>query len=251
MAPFGPALLVVAALGMVLTPLPAAAHTVEVSGARVRLGDLLAGVAEPFASLDMGASPEPNQQARYIKDDIKARVAMARLVLPQKIVLPRVVQVVRRAQTLDEPHLTRLVRQSLITHLPAGSRINSLRIDGGLSLPEGVVDIQPELPDSLGSGAHLVRLSVSASAPNARRSAATYVQAYVDIDVIKSPQGVPVLARGSEVIVQVRSKGVLVQTSGLAQQAGGVGDLIRVLPNLSSRTLQARIVDGRTVEVQL
>lgn len=233
-----------------LVPLHAYARSIEVTGPRVHMGDLIADVPEPWASLDMGASPEPMQEARYTKDDIEARIRQAHMPLPQDTVVPRVLRIVRSGQVITEPHLTSLVRQSLITHLPPGSRIRSLRLSGGAALPSGPVSVKPDVPESIESGEHAMRVTVTARSDR-RGASAVVVEAYVDLDIQTQRRGVPVLARGSEVTVQVRTQGVLVQASGLAQEAGSIGDFIKVLPNQGSRMVQARIIDARTVEVRL
>lgn len=250
----------IGALSM-LAPVRAQARSIEVSGSRVRMGDLVAGVPEPWASLDMGPAPDPMQDARYTEDDILARLDRAHMRLPDGYEVPRVLRVVRSGQTLTEPHLAQLVRQSLISHLPPGTRIRDVRLSGGVALPSGRVHIEPELPETLASGEQMLRLKVStepvrrgvyaAETRAHQRTAAVLIEAFVDLDMQTRRSSVPVLSRGSEVTVQVRTHGVLVQASGLAQEAGSIGDFIKVLPNQGSRMVQARILDARTVEVRL
>jgi hypothetical protein len=227
----------------------AQARSIEVTAARVRMGDLLRDVPEPWASLDMGAAPEPMQEARYTKDDIEARAYKARLPLPQDIEVPRVLRVVRTGQVVTEPHLANLVRQSLIAALPPGTRIRSLRLNGGVVLPQGPVYIRPELPEVLEHGEQLLRIGVGVRSD--AQGSHTVVEACVDMQLQSRRKGVPVLGRGSEVTVQIVTKGVLVQASGLAQEPGSIGDYIKVLPIQGNRMLQARIIDARTVEVRL
>lgn len=244
--------LLVGFVGLLGTWVPASAQarSVEVTGPRLRMGDLLVDVPEPWASLDMGPSPEPMQEARLTQDDIESRAQRARLPLPPGTFVPRVLRVVRCGQVIAEPRLQGLVRQSLISHLPAGARIRSLRLSGGVALAAGAVQLRPLLPEELEPGEQTVQVRVWAQSDKPARSA-VLVEAYVDLELQARRKGVPVLGRGSEVTVQVRTKGVLVQASGLAQEAGSIGDFIKVLPHQGSRMVQACILDARTVEVRL
>jgi hypothetical protein len=244
----------------------ARADTVEVQGARVHMGDLLPDAPEPWASLDMGAAPDLSQELRVTREAIVARLAQARMALPPGVTVPRVLRVIRRGQVVTEPRLTQMVRQELIHALPPGSRIVALRLSGGVALPPGRVKVHVAVPDALTAGAQALQVAVRAEAAYApgeylnagavdygetHNADAVTVTAYLELATPARGRRVPVLGRGAEVVVQIRSAGVLVQSSGLAQEAGSIGDIVGVLPTHGSRVLHARVVDATTVEVRL
>jgi flagella basal body P-ring formation protein FlgA len=59
------------------------------------------------------------------------------------------------------------------------------------------------------------------------------------------------MARGAEVRIVVRSENVTVQATAIAQEAAGLGELVQVLPSGGSRVIRGRVLDARTVEVNL
>lgn len=60
-----------------------------------------------------------------------------------------------------------------------------------------------------------------------------------------------VLKRGSAVTIVARLGGIEVTAAGRALQDGRAGDLIRVQNPISKRTMNARVIDGATVQVML
>lgn len=61
----------------------------------------------------------------------------------------------------------------------------------------------------------------------------------------------PVVSKGQEVVIMASSANFEVRMSGTALQNGAQGQRITVKNNNSGRTIQAVIVDGNTVQVQL
>jgi flagella basal body P-ring formation protein FlgA len=57
--------------------------------------------------------------------------------------------------------------------------------------------------------------------------------------------------QGAEVQVVVRSGNVTVQALGVVQEAGALGEAVRVLPQGSARVVRGRVLDARTIEVLL
>lgn len=232
---------------------------VDVRAPRLHLVDVVPRIPEPWASVDLGASPAPLQDARLTQDDILAQLKKAHLKLPNGIELPRAVRVYRPGQKLSAAQLAQHIRHALIEALEPGVDIQNLRISSGAILPQGQIIVQlPELPDSKYKTMDLqaqVRVMEFQVHPERESlySKPVHVSVHAEIatQIAQKTPGVPVLARGAEVTVRIQSGHVLLQANGLAQEPGSIGDLISVLPTQGTRAVKARVVDARTVEVHL
>ena len=61
----------------------------------------------------------------------------------------------------------------------------------------------------------------------------------------------PLVARGAQLNLVVKTKNLVVQTKGLARQEGGLNQFIEVQPLPSGKTIMAKIIDSMTVIVEL
>lgn len=232
---------------------------VDVRAPRLHLVDVVPHIQEPWASVDLGASPAPLQEDRLTQQDILAHVKKARLSLPKGIELPRSVRVFRPGQKISATQLAQHIRHAMIEKLEPGASIQDIRVSSGAILPKGQIRVQlPEFPGSnAGQVEFQAQIRVVEFQSNKHREAqySNPVQVLVHADIAtkfaQRNAGVPVLARGAEVTVRIKSGHILLQASGLAQEPGSIGDMITVLPNQGTRALKARIVDARTVEVHL
>jgi hypothetical protein len=224
----------------------AAQSTVHVAGERLLLGELIEALPEPWAGIDVGPSPLPLQSRIFARSQLEARIRQAQLG-PAPVPLPQRLQVTRLGQRLAEPQLRTLMQGGLMQALPADVTLRSLTLSGGLVLPEG--SVRCEFPDlqRVHTGRQTVLATLSTQGDSGEITAVR-VPLLLDLEV--PPRAVHlVVQRGQTVTLLLRSGAVTVQTAGVVQAAGAVGDHVSVLPSNGVRVLDATVRDARTVEV--
>lgn len=144
-------------------------------------------------------------------------------------------------------HLTVLVRQKILGALPVGYRLRNVALQN-ICVPksEGRLQAHVVLPEGLAPGRNDVAVTFI-GASKQRFSA----QAQMDLEATVGAKAAAVMARGAEVRIVVRSENVTVQATAIAQEAAGLGELVQVLPSGGSRVIRGRVLDARTVEVNL
>jgi len=231
--------LVVALPAMVSSAAP---RLVDISGDRIVLGQLVAGLPEQLARLDFGPSPELGHVRTVSGREIRRRVQRAMLD-DAKRVWPARLKVRRPAQRISEARLNRLFRVALQAQLPAGAEIRGLLLPGGRRLERGAVHVTVQPITKYRSGRQSVRLGVRGGDGPWHK-----LLAVVDLRVAAQPN-VPVISRGDRVVLAVRMPAVVAQTAAIAQSAGRVGDRVAVTPVGGRKVVYAVVRDANTVEV--
>ncbi len=218
------------------------APTVEVQSERVHLVHLVPHMPEPWASVDLGAAPEPLQHHVVTSNDIAKKIALARLATAP-MPLPGRTNVQRAGTNIPEPELRTMLQEALIAQLPAIYALRSLSVNGGIIVGTGEVRVNlgPLQPHE---GKQTI-MAIVHSADGIARS----VPMLVDLHRTVKALG-PVIARGQDIIIVLIQGSVRVQSSGTAQGPGAIGDTIAVMPTSGTRMLHGRVLDARTVEVQ-
>jgi hypothetical protein len=217
---------------------------VEINAERLSLGDLVRELPEPLATLDLGPAPQPGQSRMVSRTVVLRRLRQA-MVEVEGIDLPALSRVRRSSQTVTETELRRLVAAAVAEKLPGGMRVREVLLSGGVVLPAGALTVEVQPSRVWQAGRQIVRVELSTRQAAPRRLAVT-----IDLEGSPKPRGVGI-ARGAEVQILARSPGLVVRTTGVAQQGGELGDVIAVLPNASPKLIKARVKDTHTVEVEL
>ena len=218
------------------------APTVEVNSERVRLAHLVPRMPEPWASVDLGAAPEPLQHRIVTSNDIARKISLARLEAAP-LPLPGRTEVLRAGTNFTEPELRTMLQEALIAQLPAPHALRSLSVSGGIVVGAGEVQVDLNMLQ-LHEGKQTIMATVQ-SADGIARS----VPMLVDIHRTIKASG-PVITRGQDIVIVLTQGSVRVQSSGIAQGPGAIGEIIAVMPTSGTRVLHGRVVDARTVEVQ-
>ena len=218
------------------------APTVEVQSERVRLVHLIPRMPEPWASVDLGAAPEPLQQRVVTSHDIATKIALARLEAAP-LPLPGRTQVQRTGTNITEPELRTMLQEALMAQMPTAYALRSLSVNGGIVVGAGAVEVVlgPLQPHE---GKQTIMATVQSEDGIART-----VPMLVDLHRTVKASG-PVIARGQDIVIVLIQGSVRVQSSGTAQGPGAIGDMIAVMPTSGIRMLRGRVLDARTVEVQ-
>jgi hypothetical protein len=233
--------------GGTATAAAAAVPTVHVGGERLVLGSVVPSMPEPWASIDLGAAPRPLQRRLLTRRQIDARVRLAQLG-SSPVALPSRIEVMRDGQVLTEPQLQRLVRTQVVRGLSMGSILRQLSLEGGLVLPRGKVSCQLPNLAALRAGRQTVLATIRSHVEGAT-PAQVQIPVLLDLEVLQQAPGLAQIERGQPVTILVQSGSVSVQSTGVAQLSGQVGDAIGVLPSGGTRVLHGRILDAQTVEV--
>ncbi len=226
-----------AALGWASSAL-ADVRQVALTGARVRLGDVLASAPAGSAELDLGPMPPPGGSRIITRDEL--RRALAQGAPAARFALPEAVRVVRKTRTMNGPELENLVRSELARGpMPKGARLAGVRPPASAEVPVGCeragVDLPP-MPRRAGAYAGaLVVTFYCDGAPTTRVTVPANFTLSNEAATADVPRGTPltlVLQRG---LIEVSSAAV----------AGGEGDVGAVIPvtvRPSGRVLRARLV---------
>lgn len=223
-------------------PRPAAASPplrVAVTGARVRVADVVPDAPPDAAAVDLGPAPAPGG-TRLIE-----RAAILRALRERQATepahLPEAVRVSRRTRTLSPAELERLVRDALPPgRLPRGAALTAVRPPRALEVPAGWSAVAAELPRPprrAGPFATTAYLSFLLGEDTLARVA-------VPVDLaLPAGAAAPDLARGAAVTLVVRRGLVEVRASGSAGADADVGDTLPVVLRPAGRVLRARLVE--------
>ncbi len=220
---------------------------VHVQGDRLLLGAVVPAMPEPWASVDLGAAPRPLQRRILTRHQIDGRLRLAELG-SSPVPVPARIEVVRDGQVLNEVKLQALVRRQVEVRLAMGSVLRQLSVEGGLVLPPGKVDCQVPDLGQLRGGRQTV-LATIASRTAAGEQTQVRVPVLLDLELPQQAAVGPGIERNQPVTIRIQSGAVTVQSSGIAQLSGHVGDSVAVLPSGGTRVLHGRVMDARTVEV--
>ncbi|MEI8257680.1 MAG: flagella basal body P-ring formation protein FlgA [Deltaproteobacteria bacterium] len=208
---------------------------VEVSTPRIRLGDLVRGLAADLAGLDVGPAPLPGSDRLVTRGEIASLFVGAGAPVPARLQAP--VRVSRRSRRLTSRDIDSIVRSTLA--LRRGVTIESVRGPSSLTIADGwdhVTAVTPRLDHRPGQIPSAATLSfLCGDVPVARIS--------VNLVLRVSPEGAaPDLARGATVTLTVSHGLVEVSTPAHATVDADIGDVVQMTLASSGRMLRARLV---------
>ncbi len=229
----------------VLVSLMLSAAPVEISGARVQLGMLLPAAPQPWAQVDLGAAPPPLQRRIFTAAQIAAGVARAGLPELLGAPLPARVSVVRRGRGISQMALRELIQRQVRDQLPAGAILRQLSVASGLTVGAGELGISIAWPARPLAGRQTLMATLLTEDGWEGRLP-------VQVDLFRPAEQMrAVIDRGQQVAIVLEGPGLRVESVGMAQSRGAVGDIIQVLPSVGTRIVRGRILDARTVQVAL
>jgi hypothetical protein len=231
-------------IALCLLSLQVYAARIEVDADRVLLGDVVRGVSAEVSSVDLGPSPEPGFSRIMTRRQVKSRLAQA-MVKVSLVKMPKTVRVYRPKQIMSELQLKKRLVEAMEQVLPDGFELLGVHSMGGLVLPRGPVNLKIKLPRKLRRGRLGVRARVSVGGQSPRLIAfSADIEEQVERQVI-------IMSRGSRVMIVAKTGQVTVQSHGVAQQNGRLGEVIAVLPKGSRKLVYAKVKSGQRVEVEL
>lgn len=213
----------------------------EVSAARVTLGDLVPEMPAPWREVDLGPAPAPLQRRDIGAAEVAERVRRARLG-EAPLAVPARARLRRTGTSISAPELQDLVRPGVLARLPAQAKLRSLSVANGVVVGGGHVEVEVAAPAPREG-----RQSVMARLRSADGVVAV-VPALLDVELPRTRVEVRI-ERGQDVRVVVTAGSVVVRAMGVAQAAAALGESITVLPETGGRVLRGRVVDAQTVEV--
>lgn len=220
-----------------LASLATRAEAQDVAVDRIHLAEIVPALAgTELGAIDLGAAPPPGASRVLRRAEIVATLAqLGRSAVG--LALPRETRIVRRAVRLTGEELAARARTSIEEAL-APCEVTSITITSSATLGEGPLAIEVVGPARPDDGPTLVRLDLRTP------GGTTHLPARVEL---RCPA--PVIASGAEVTVLVRVGQVRASSTGVARQAGRVGDEVRVRVARTGALVTARVIDAQTVEV--
>jgi hypothetical protein len=217
--------------------LPASADDLTVEGEHVQLYAMLPALeGTELGDLVIADAPLPGESRVLRASDIRA-VLKANGRDARGLDLPRSVRLVRRARSISQTELTQRVREAAAAQV-APCRVESVSTLPSVTLGGGDYEVQTEATARRNSG----RVPVVVLLKQGDRS--QRISAQIELSC---PE--PVVQPGASVRAVYTSGVVRVSTPATVQQAGRVGDEIRVTNQATKKQLRARVVDAQTVEV--
>lgn len=212
---------------------------VEVSGLRVRVGDVVRDAPATVADVDLGPAPQVGGSRvinrAQILDAVRARGNEGPLRLPEAV------RVVRRVRSLTPGDLDRMVRDALPqSRLPRGATLAAVRAPRAIELPAGWTSVTAELPRPprrAGTFATAAMLTL-------RLGDEVIARASVPVELALSAEAAaPDVARGGALTLLVRAGLVEVRVGASAAIDADVGDTLPVVLRPSGRVLRARLIE--------
>lgn len=212
---------------------------VEVSGLRVRVGDVIRDAPATVADVDLGPAPQVGGSRvigrAQILEAVRARDNEAHLRLPEAV------RVVRRMSSLTPGDLERMVRDALpASRLPRGATLAAVRAPRAIELPAGWTSVTAELPrPPRRTGAFTTAVMMTL-----RLGDEVIARASVPVELALSAEAAaPDVARGGPLTLLVREGLVEVRVGASAAIDADVGDTLPVLLRPSGRVLRARLIE--------
>ncbi len=212
---------------------------VEVSGLRVRVGDVIRNAPAEAADVDLGPSPAAGGSRLIDREQILS--ALRAHGETSGLRVPEAVRVVRRVTSLTPGDLDRMVRDALpAARLPRGATIAAVRAPRSVDVPSGWSAVSadiPRPPRRAGSFATTAVVTLRAGEEIVAR-----ITVPVEL-ALSAEAATPDLVRGATVTLLVRQGLVEVRASGNAGADANVGEPVPVVLRPSGRVLRARLIE--------
>jgi hypothetical protein len=237
-------LVLVLAQGLGAAPSRAASSTiasVTVKGGRLHVGDLVAGLTEDAASVDLGPTPSSTGTRVVTREDISRALRDRGVDVPGT--LPEAIRVRRQLRSLDAAELTRMVTDGLAEKLTRGASLQGVRPARTVSVPDGWTEVRYELPRP----PHRTGALVSAVTLSFFEGSHPLWTLVVPVDLMLAQDATLFdVPRGSHVTFVIRRGLVEVSSSGTVTVDADIGGVAPVTVMPSGRSIPARLEDAST-----
>ena len=205
--------------------------------AKVLLHEIIPALAQSeLGALEIGEAPAPGS-SRTVRRREVLRALSAAGHSPRGLAIPRATRIRREEQVIEREQLARLIRPAL-ERARAPWSVGQVRGQRSVTLPKGQVEVRTD-----------------ARAPVRGRSLGAFVELRVGGQSRRLPVRAalqcpdPTVKVGSRVRIVVQVGNVRATATGVARQAGRVGDLVKVSRSDGHTTLLARVLSEDEVEL--
>lgn len=225
------------ALALASTARAAGPNTIELSGTRIHLGDVVPTAPSDLAPLDIGPAPAPGASKLVAQSDILQSVPADRRA---SVPAPAAVRVVRKTLHLSSPEIDGLTRDALRkSGLPRGATLGAVRAPASVTVPAGydrVVATLPKPPRRLGAFDTQASIDLYQGTEVVARLA-------VPVQLILGPEATHAdVVKGASVSVVIRRGFVEVSSLATTTTEGDVGDVVQVTIPSTGKSLRAKLV---------
>ena len=220
---------------------PSKIADVTIKGTRVRLGDLVSGLAADIASTDLG--PTPRSIGTRIITRGEVVIALHERGVDSTPSLPEAFRVRRQLRVLQASDIDLMVTLGLHEKLPHGTALQLVKSPRTVRVPDGWTDVRCELPrppHRAGPLSSAVNLSFFDG------TEALWALS-VPVDLLLSQEAtVYDVPRGSHVTFVIRRGLVEVRATGTVTIDADIGSIAPVTVMPSGRSFPARLEDDTT-----
>jgi hypothetical protein len=204
---------------------------------RITLAEILPALAgSELGALDLAPAPPPGGVRVLSRPEILRAIAEAGR-SAEGLDIPRTARIAREGEHLDAEALTRLAGPA-VAEAMGPCEVSELAVRGEIDVPSGERSVEVDRPARLDGGA--VAFSV-------RIGVGRFLGRVTGQAILRCPE--PVVTPGTGVTARVAIGAVRVSARGVCREAGRVGDVVRVRIEDTGGLVEARVIDGSTVEV--
>jgi len=214
-----------------------AAAPVACAQDRITLAEILPALAgSELGALDLAPAPPPGGVRVVSRAEVLRAISEAGR-SAEGLDIPRTARIAREGEHLDAEALTRLAGAA-VAEAMGPCEVSGLAVRGEIDVPSGERTIEVDRPARLEGGAvaFTVRIGVG-----------RFLGRVTGQAVLRCPE--PVVTPGTGVTARVAIGAVRVSARGVCREAGRVGDVVRVRIEDTGGLVEARVIDGSTVEV--
>lgn len=212
-------------------------NTVELTGARIHLGDVVPTAPSDLAKLDLGPSPAAGASRLVAQADILKVVPDDRRA---SIAAPAQVRVVRKMQRLTATELDGLSRNAIQSAgLPRGATLGAIRAPAQAVVPAGYDRVSAVLPHPpRRQGAFDTSLGLDFS-----QNGEVVAHLTIPMQLVLGPEAMQSdVVRGSTIAVVVRRGFVEVSSTATTTADGDIGDVVQVVISGTGKSLRAKLL---------
>ena len=231
------------ALALAVAAPPALADSTKireviVASARVRMGDIVSGLDQEIADIDLGPSPAAGGSRVIDREEIARALRDHNADSAPSI--PAVVRIVRKTRRLEAAEIERIVRSGAGPKLNPGVTLSAVHPTRAVDIPDGwnkVTASIPRPPRRVGS-------VTSAASVVFYEDSQTLSMLSIPVELTLSQEAtIPDVVHGARVTLIVRRGLVEITSAGTAGADGDVGSVIPIVLHPSGNTVLGRLED--------
>jgi hypothetical protein len=204
---------------------------------RITLAEVVPALAgSELGALDLAPAPPPGGVRVLARADVLRAITEAGR-SAEGLDIPRSTRIAREGEHLDAAALTRLA-SAAVAEAMGPCEVSDLAVRGEIDVPAGERTIEVDRPARLDGGAIAFTVRVGVG---------RFLGRVTGQAVLRCPE--PVVTPGTGVTARVAIGAVRVSARGVCREAGRVGDVVRVRIEDTGGLVEARVIDGSTVEV--